>query len=473
MDTYLLSHLIILVGLLLASMFFSAVEASLLSYPRLALQRKAQEPGLLGTAFKEWHEHPNRILTGILIGNNLVNIMATTLVAYTAVHVAEVCQWSRAMTGLVASVAIAVVLILFGETVPKVAARNNSVRMGNLLIVPIYLFDRLVGPFTWAMTGLVKGILPKFLGSSAVVQVTEEDVKQLIEMGQKAGTIQEDEKNMIHSIFKFTDTKVSEVMIPRTEMFCVDIRTETDRLLDLVVQGGYSRMPVYKGNIDNIIGIIHSRDLLSLWRNKELIVLHDLIRKPHFVPETMRVDRLLREFRRGRYHMAVVVDEYGGTAGLVTLEDLVEEIVGEIHEEHEGEEERAIQPQPDGSWVIEANISIDEVNRALNAHFLPKGDVASLGGYLTELIGRVPRKGRVIDDQEAVFTILDASEKRIQKVKVIKRKTPLPAPEMEAPPASKPRKKRARAGPVDLPVEKTPSPETPLEATDAHSEKPS
>lgn len=214
-----------------------------------------------------------------------------------------------------------------------------------------------------------------------------------------------------------------------------------------MVQNGYSRVPAYKGNLDNIVGILHTRDLLSIWTHKELIVVQDILRKPHFLPETMRADRLLREFRRGRFHMAIVVDEYGGTSGLVTLEDLVEEIVGDIQDEHDSEEEKPILQQPDSSWIVEANLSIDDVNRALGVHFLPKGDVASLGGYLTELVGRVPRKGRVIDDQEAVFTILDSSEKRIQKVKVIKRKTPLPPPEMEPVPIPppKPRKRRVKS----------------------------
>jgi putative hemolysin len=334
-DSYLLSHLIILATLIIVSMFFSAVETSLLSFPRLALQRRAQEAGLLGAAFKEWQEHPNRILTSILIGNNAVSIAATTLVAYTAIHLCDVYQWSRAVTGAVASVSITFIIIVFGEAIPKVAARNSTVRMATLLVVPIYLFDRLISPFTWALMSLITKLLPKFLGHSAVVQVTEEDVKQLIEMGHKAGTIQEDEQKMIHSIFKFTDMKVSEVMIPRTEMFAVDINTPFERLLDLMVQNGYSRVPAYRGHLDNIVGILHTRDLLSIWKNKELIVVHDLLRKPHFLPETMRADRLLREFRRGRFHMAIVVDEYGGTSGLVTLEDLVEQIVGDIQDEHE------------------------------------------------------------------------------------------------------------------------------------------
>ena len=308
------------------------------------------------------------------------------------------------------------------------------------------------------------------MGQSSLVQVTEEDVKQILEMGHKAGTIQDEEQKMIHSIFKFTDTQVKQVMIPRTDMFCVDIATPLEKLLDQVVQNGYSRVPVYKGSMDRIVGIVHTRDLLSIWKNHDLIVVQDLLRRPYFVPETMRVDRLLREFRRGRFHMAIVVDEYGGTAGLVTMEDLVEEIIGEIKDEHETEEEKAITKHSDGSWVIEADVALDEVNEAMGIRLVPKGEVASLGGYLMEVAGKVPRKGRVIEDKEASFKILDAGETSVLKVKAVKRKAPLIPPAAEAAAtAPKPRKKRSKSAPVEAPPAGTPamSPET----IDSSSEK--
>jgi len=472
MESYLLSHFIILGALIVISMFFSAVETSLLSFPRLVLQRRAQEPGLVGAAFKEWHDHPNRILTSILIGNNAVSIAATTLVAYMAIHIAEVEQWSRTVTGAVASASITLIIIVFGEAIPKVAGRNNTVRMANLLVLPIYLFDRFISPFTWALMILVKSFLPKFLGRSALVEVTEEDVKQLLEIGHKAGTIQEEEQKMIHSIFKFTDTKAREVMIPRTDMFCVDITQSLEKLLDLMVKYGYSRVPAYKGSLDNIVGILHTRDLLSIWQHKELIVIQDLLRKPHFVPGSMRADVLLRDFRRGKYHMAIVVDEYGGTAGLVTLEDLVEQIVGEIRDEHDSGDEKPISQLIDGSYVIEADMPLDEVNPATGLKLTPKGEVASLGGYVLELAGKVPRKGRVIEDREAVFRILEANDKSILRLKVTKRKTPLPT-EAEAPmPSPKPRKKRAKPTATEVSSETASAAETPAETIEGNPEKP-
>ncbi len=197
------------------------------------------------------------------------------------------------------------------------------------------------------------------------------------------------------------------------------------------------------------------------------------MRKPYFVPKTMRVDVLLREFRRGRFHIAIVVDEYGGTAGLVTMEDLVEEIVGEIKDEHEAEEEKAIAKQADGSWVIEADVALDEVNEAMGIHLSPKGEVASLGGYLIEVSGKLPRKNRVIEDREASFKILDASETNVIKVRAVKRRTPLiPPPAEAAPVVSKPRRKKTKSAPVEAPVAGL-SADSPAETTDANVEKPS
>ncbi len=460
-ENYLFSHLVVLAALVLVSMFFSAVETGLLSFPKPMLDSKSRHPSILGRAFKEWQDHPNRILTSILIGNNAVNIAATTLSAYTAVHVAEVLNWNRTAVGSVAFIAVTFILIVFGEVIPKVAARANSIWAATWLVVPIYLFDRILNPFTWLLVHAMGLFLSK-VGHPTVSQVTEEDIKHMVEMGREAGTIQEEETDMIHSVLKFTDTKVNEVMIPRTEMFCVDINTNLDRLLDLVVQNGFSRMPVFKGTLDNIVGIVNTRDLISIWKNKELIVLQDLLRKPHFVPETMRVDRLLREFQRDGIHMAVVVDEYGGTAGLVTMEDLVEEIVGEIRDEYDSEEEKPIAKQEDGSWIVDAGIPLDDVNEATGIYLSSDGDVATFGGYLSKRVGRFPKKGKVIEDREAIYTVLEASDRKIIKVKIVKRETPLPEPVPVLKPTHKPRKKKIKPSPSfetgEAPQTKSPDP---------------
>jgi putative hemolysin len=442
MDIYLAFNLIVILFLLFCSMFFSAVETSLLSFPKAMVQQRAAEPGLLGAAFKLWHEHPNRLLTTMLIGNNGVNIASTTLVAYVGVHLAEYNGWNLVMTGTVMSILITFTIIVFGEVVPKVVARSASVRMATLLIVPLFFIDKLMRPFTWVLVKIMSRAMHKVGSAAMVSQVTEEDIKQMMEMGEEAGTIHEDEKEMIDSIFRFSDTPVNKVMIPRTQMVCVDINTNLDQLVDIIILNGYSRMPIYKGTVDNIVGIINTRDLLAIWKNRDLIILKDLAHKPYFVPESMRVDRLLREFQKGNIHMAIVVDEFGGTAGLVTLEDLVEEIIGDIKDEYDVEEKSVVK-QEDGSWWAEASTSLNDVNEQLGLHLMPKGEVTSLGGYVMERTGKVPRKGLIVEDREAVYTVLEASDKKVTRLKIIKRVEPLEA-EPESVPAPRRRKKRIK-----------------------------
>jgi Mg2+/Co2+ transporter CorC len=205
----------------------------------------------------------------------------------------------------------------------------------------------------------------------------------------KLGTIEAAERRMIDSIFRFSDKKVGDVMLHRTDMTSIDLASPIESVVDLAVQTGYSRIPVFKGNRDNIVGVLHTRDLLSVWKHRELIVLHDVVRPPFFVPKSMPVDHLLREFQKGRFHMAIVVDEYGGTAGVVTLEDLVEEIIGDIRDEHEAEEEKPIVRNEDGSFTVEAGTPLEKVNEIIGMRLVPKGEVAKSGG----LCGGTGRQG--------------------------------------------------------------------------------
>jgi putative hemolysin len=450
-------HRVLLIGaLVMVKIVFSAGETSLLSVPRSTQAHYARQPGLLGWAFRSWAEFPNRILTSIVIGNNILDVVATMLSAYLAVDLANLYGWSRTTTGLVATVAVAVATIFFGEVVPKVMGRTHAARTAVWFILPLLAVDRLLAPLSWAIGGFTRFFVPKASETSAAV-VTEEDIKLDIEQGVRQGTIDEDERKMIDSIFRFSDKKVGDVLIPRTEMMAVDIQTPLEGIVDLAVQTGYSRLPVYKISRDNVVGVLHTRDLLSVWKHRELIVLHDILRPPYFVPESMPVDKLLREFQKGRFHMAVVVDEYGGTAGVVTLEDLVEEIIGDIRDEHETEEEKPITRNEDGSYNVEAGTPIEKVNDVIGLRLEPKGEVASLGGYVVELMGKVPKKGRILTDDQAEYTVLEADARKIDFVRVAKLEVATPPKET----TKKTRKKKTPEKPVPFePVSKDlPSPD--------------
>jgi putative hemolysin len=445
-----------LIGLLLAaSIAFAAAETGLLSLSKVHASQGSERSGLMGRAFQAWVKTPNHILTTLLVGNNCVNVLA----AFLAAHMAEVLShaegWSPFWTGVVMSLAMAAVIVVFGEVIPKVTARTYPLKVSIWLIVPLYLLDRLIVPFTWALHVFVKAVVPRSADTSASV-VTEEDIKLDLEMGVKLGTIEAGERRMINSIFKFSDKKVVDVMLPRTDMTAIDIASPIEAVVDLAVQTGFSRVPVYKGNRDNIVGVLHTRDLLSVWKHRELILLHDILRPPFFVPESMPVDRLLLEFQKGRFHMAVVVDEYGGTAGVVTLEDLVEEIIGDIRDEHETEEEKPVVKNEDGSFTVEAGAPLDLVNELIGLKLEPKGEVASLGGYVVELGGKVPKKGRILTDDQAEFTVLEADARKIDKLRVVKLEV-IP-PKTETPKKSRKKKQPEKSAPDESVSKDVPPP---------------
>lgn len=248
--------------------------------------------------------------------------------------------------------------------------------------------------------------------------VSEEEVHTLIDVGTESGIINEEEGEMIHGIFDLKDTLVREVMVPRTEIVAIESESTVDDLIRLIREEGHSRFPVYRENIDNIIGVIHVKDILTQWEGRGDIKVGQFIRHPFIVPETKNVEELLREFKKKRTHIAVVVDEYGGTAGIVTIEDIIEEIVGEIRDEYDLEEIQIV-PLPDGSVVVDARLDTEE----LASHFgvdIPKEKFETVGGLISFLIGRVPKNGEEASFENLRFIVESADEKKVHRVRVTK-----------------------------------------------------
>lgn len=257
-------------------------------------------------------------------------------------------------------------------------------------------------------------------------RVTEAEIHQVMDAGEEEGVINEEENAMIRSILTLGDSMVREIMLPRMEMACVSIEDELSQVIDAIIACGHSRLPVYEGTIDNVIGLIYAKDLLRYWGMADHeIELRKLIRPPFFVPETKNLEELLHDFKKRRVHMAVVIDEYGGTAGLVTIEDLLEQIVGDIQDEYDLETER-LSAQPDGSIIADGRLPIEE----LEEHFdieIERDKFETVGGLIFHLTGRIPCVGEVIESDSLVLTVLEADERRIAAVKVVKR-----APEKES-----------------------------------------
>ena len=247
----------------------------------------------------------------------------------------------------------------------------------------------------------------------------QREIKQLIDVGEEEGLLSEDEGEMIQSILSFRDTLAREIMVPRTDAVIISADTPIEKLLQLVIQEGHSRFPVHGGTIDNIIGILHVKDLLTLW-SEEHLDLKDILRIPYFIPETKKISHLLRELRDKKSHMAIVIDEYGGTAGLVTIEDIIEEIIGEIHDEYDNDETLMVATD-EGDLVVDARLEIEKLVEHFNLE-VPKGNFESVGGFIISLLGRVPQPQETITHAPLEMTIESADARKIRKVRVRVRK---------------------------------------------------
>ncbi|MGQ9630596.1 MAG: hemolysin family protein [bacterium] len=420
MDSLMIGQLVAVLVCVLLSSFFSGSETALTSLGKLTLKRIMGEGGTLAKALSIWLEQPNKVLTTILIGNNIVNILASAITTSFAIQYAEVRHLNVGLTVGIAGVIITVTIIIFGEITPKTFAKHNAERISLAAIRYVRAAMAVLRPITWILVRITKLVL-KALGEDIEREaplMTEEELRTLVSAGEKEGIIERDEREMIHSIMDFGDTTVKEVMVPRVDIVAVDSESTMEDILNLLEKEKHSRIPVYDGTIDNIIGIINVKDILRSWhRRVEDMAAVEFIRLPHFVPETKKVNALLREMRQEKIQMAIVVDEYGGTAGLVTLEDLVEEIVGEIQDEYDVEEEQ-IKMVSDGLAIVDARADVDDLMEVFGLERRENEEYQTVGGLIIDLLGDIPDVGDVIDYENLQIQVIEADERRILKVKV-------------------------------------------------------
>jgi CBS domain containing-hemolysin-like protein len=267
----------------------------------------------------------------------------------------------------------------------------------------------------------VRNILKEFLVRWGLLKtrLSEEEFKQVLEASTMSGAIDKTENELIKSILEFTDTTVKEIMVPRPDIVGLDISMPRDVLVRKVIEEGYSRLPVYNGTVDNVIGVIYSKDLLSLLEHRDLIVLQDIIRPAYFVPESKKISQLLREFQQKKAHLAIVIDEFGGTEGIITMEDIIEEIVGEIHDEYD-EVSKSIEPARDGSVTVDARMSIGDFNRQFKAQLPEAPEYETLAGFIQKELGRMPEIGDSVTHQTLTLTIQSKTARRIRTVRVMR-----------------------------------------------------
>jgi magnesium and cobalt exporter, CNNM family len=322
---------------------------------------------------------------------------------------------------------LSLLAVLFGLFVPRAIAARHPQTALLVLIWPLELFCLVVRPLVTVLFLLTQVFTKPFGGiAQAGAMVTEEEIRALVETGQAQGLLEPKEQEMISSIFELGEKEVREVMIPRTDIVAVEVKTPTDEILSLIQRVGHSRLPVYEGSLDAIAGLVYVKDLFQrLARGERNFSLREFVRPTLFVPETKKADELLREMQRDKVHLAVVVDEYGGTAGIVTLEDLVEEIVGEIRDEYEAEQTLVL-PVSENEAVMDARVPFNDVRETFDLAVEHTEDYDTLGGFITNQIGHFPRAGESIEVAGVRFTVESVEGKRIRRVRVTRLQ---PAPE--------------------------------------------
>ncbi|HEY9181466.1 MAG TPA: hemolysin family protein [Candidatus Baltobacteraceae bacterium] len=404
-----------LVVLVLLAAFFAASEAALVGVSRLRARAMLERGVKRAGAVLRLVEDKNRFLTSILIGNTIVLLIADSLATYVFISAGIVDG------AIISTIVMTFILLLFGEIIPKTVAVSDNERWALRLAPTMRRAALVLTPLVYLFQFLTNAMLRPFgIKHAHQIFVTEEDIRAIVNVGAEQNVLEEQEREMIHSVIEFGDTIVREVMTPRPNIIAVSIDESPRKALDIVIAEGYSKLPVYQDSKDDIVGMVHDRELLISLANGSLssTPLRVLMRPVTHVPENKKIAELLREMQRDKFTMAIVVDEYGGTAGLVTMEDLLEEIVGEIRDEHDEEEEEPVRMIGDREAIVDSGVNIEDVNAKLGTH-LPHEEFETIGGFTVGLFGRLPTEGEEVEADEHTRLKVDRMRgRRIMAVRI-------------------------------------------------------
>jgi len=402
-----------IIACLLFSAFFSGAETALTSLSEVDTHQLIEENKRTGRALVHWQKNHTGVLTTILIGNNLANITASALAA-------DLASIYFSKNGIPIAIGVMTLLLLFtGEITPKTFARAYSKQIAIPAIHVVLGFYVLFFPLTIILSRFIHILLWVFgRGANDNRGVTEKDIEYIVSLGRKEGSIHPDKEDLLTSIFEFTDTTAREVMVPRTDMTALPVETPYDDVIDLMLESGYSRIPVFEESADKILGIFYTRDLLPVPAPEDKSnFLSKHLRPAVYVPESKKISEILRLFQAERVHMAIVVDEFGGTEGVVTMEDIIEELLGEIQDEFDPDDERLI-ALPDGTYIADARVNVEDLEDSLGYSFPEDREYESLGGFLMEVSGDVPAEGWRYHHEGYIFEVTEADVNRAIRVKI-------------------------------------------------------
>lgn len=415
--------LLIIVVCLVAIAILSSSEVAFIAANRIKLKHLAEQGNKkAGTVLKIREEH-DRLFSAVILSGNLFTVLATSVGTVLSL---ELFGPDHADTGIFVSTAMMTLLtVVFGELAPKTFAVNHAERIALMMARPIKLYIKIISPLVFIfnhlsnmlirLTGGKVGSTPQFL--------TEEEMKSMISIGEEEGAIEKEEKKMLHNVFEFGDKSVSEAMVPRTEVAAIPEDAVVADVLDLVNEKGYSRYPVIRENVDNITGMLYVKDILRKMAKEDVTPqtkITGLVRDAYYIPESKMVTSLLDDMQKNKFQIAVVIDEYGGTAGIITLEDMIEEIVGGLQDEFEAiEAEKEVEIVDESTFVVSGSTSIDEINSLVGLQ-LDSEEFNTIGGFLFGLFGHLPKVGEQVKFRNVRLLILEMESKKIEKIKITK-----------------------------------------------------
>jgi CBS domain containing-hemolysin-like protein len=398
---------------LVFSAFFSSSEVAFVAITRAKVRTLFNEGKKGSETLATLKETPNRFLIAILIGNNIVNVAAASIATAVTISI-----FGDIGVGI-ATFVVVILLLFFGEIGPKVYATRNTEKVALLFAGPILFLTRVLSPFIW----VIEKITGRFgaAGSLGEPSVTEEEIREWIEVGKEDGTIEQEEREMLYSVLEFGDTTAREIMTPRVDVALIEDTRTLEEAMQIFNETGFSRLPVYHSTVDNIIGILNIKDVFSsFFPGKRNIPIRELMYDPYFVPETKKIDELLKELQLRKVQIAIVLDEYGSFSGILTVEDILEELVGDILDEFDREEPE-IQKIGDDLFLVDAKVWVDDLNDELDIDLPVHESYETIGGLLIERLGHIPHPGESVHLPESHVTlvVMQMLSRRIVKIKLI------------------------------------------------------
>lgn len=412
MDSSDVIQLIILVILLGLSAFFSSAETSLTTANKIRIRSLAEEGNKRAKTLLNITDNSGKMLSAILIGNNIVNLSAASLTTSLAY------SFGGSMVAIASGI-LTVFILLFGEITPKTMATIHAEKMALIYAPVISFFMKVMTPVIFLINGLSMGVLLllRVDPNARNDTMTETELRTIVDVSHEDGVIESDEREMIYNVFDLGDAKAKDVMVPRVHVTFADVESSYEELIEIFREDKFTRLPVFSETTDNVIGTINMKDLL-LYDNTKEFHIQDILREAYFTYEYKNISELLVEMRQASFNIAIVLDEYGETAGLITLEDILEEIVGEIHDEYDENEEDYIKEIGEREYIIEGSTNLDDLNDRLELE-LESEDYDSLGGFIIERLDRLPEEGDTVTTDEGIRMVVETLDKnRIETVHV-------------------------------------------------------